>query len=201
MDRIGKALGAIAIGLAAVAPSGALAQGVLGGPDAAWYAGGSVGTSSSAICDFAFGASCDDQGTAYRAFAGYQVNRYLSLELGYQQLGDVTLSLAPGVSQTLETTLFDLVVLGTLPLTQRLGAYGKLGIFRANNEASSGTPGVPGAKLESNGLTYGLGLQYDVTANLGLRVEWQEYSNIIGGGFTGSSNADVTSVAAIWRFK
>jgi OOP family OmpA-OmpF porin len=190
-----------AIGLAAVVPSAALAQGVLGGPDSAWYAGGSVGQSSSAVCDFAFGAECDDQGTAYRVFAGYQVNRYLSLELGYQQLGDVTMTLAPGATQTLETTLFDLVVLGTLPLTQRLGAYGKLGIYRANNEVKSNNiPGFVDQKLESNGLTYGVGLQYDVTANLGVRIEWQEYANVIGSGI-GSSNADVTSVAAIWRFK
>ena len=190
-----------AIGLAAAVPSAAMAQGVLGGPDSAWYAGGSVGKSSSAVCDFAFGAACDDQGTAYRVFAGYQVNRYLSLELGYQQLGDVTMTLAPGAAQTLETTLFDLVVLGTLPLTQRLGAYGKLGIYRANNEVTSNNiPGFVDQKLESNGLTYGVGLQYDVTAALGVRIEWQEYANVIGSGI-GSSNADVTSVAAIWRFK
>jgi len=183
--------------LAVAAPSVALAQGVLGGPDSAWYAGGSVGRSSSALCAAAFGLSCDDQGTAYRMFAGYQVNRYLSLEFGYQQLGDLTLALGP-TTQTIETSAFDLVVLGMLPLTQRLGAYGKLGIYRASNEATvAGTT----SKLETNGLTYGIGLQYDVTANLGVRIEWQEYANVIGAGLIGSSNADVTSVAAIWRFK
>jgi len=199
MNWIRKAVGVVGVGLAVVVPSAALAQGVLGGPDSAWYAGGSVGKSSSSICAFAFGGSCDDQGTAYRVFAGYQVNRYLSLELGYQELGEVTIGAGP-VTQTLDTTLFDLVVLGTLPLTQRLGAYGKLGIYRANNDLTTNAPGVASAKLESNGLTYGLGLQYDVTANLGVRIEWQEYSNVIGTGI-GSSNADVTSVAAIWRFK
>jgi hypothetical protein len=39
-----------------------------------------------------------------------------------------------------------------------------------------------------------------VSANLGVRIEWQEYANVIGSGI-GSSNADVTSIAAIWRFK
>ena len=200
MDWFKKMLWAIGVGLVAVAPSTAQAQGVLGGPDSAWYAGGSVGKSSSAVCASAVlpGVACDDQGTAYRAFAGYQVNRYLSLEFGYQQLGDVSITFGP-TTTTVETSLFDLVVLGTLPLTQRLGAYGKLGIYRASNEAS-----VPGtsSKLETNGLTYGIGLQYDVTANIGVRIEWQEYANVIGAGFGGaSSNADVTSVAAIWRFK
>jgi OmpA-OmpF porin, OOP family len=198
MGWIRKTLGVM--GLAVVVPSAALAQGVLGGPDSAWYAGGSVGKSSSAVCASAVlpGVSCDDQGTAYRAFAGYQVNRYLSLEFGYQQLGDVSIAFG-ATTTTLETSLFDLVVLGTLPLTQRLGAYGKLGIYRANNEAK--TPATE-AKLETNGLSYGIGLQYDVTSNLGVRLEWQEYANVIGAGLAGaSSNADVTSVAAIWRFK
>ena len=195
MGWIRKTLGVM--GLAVVVPSAALAQGVLGGPDSAWYAGGSIGKSSSSVCDLAFGASCDDQDTAYRVFAGYQVNRYLSLEFGYQQLGEVTLSVGPA-AQSIETKAFDLSVLGVLPLTQRFSAYGKVGIYRANNEASS--PLLGNAKLETNGLTYGLGLQYDVTGTLGVRLEWQEYADVIGTGF-GGSNADVTSIAAIWRFK
>ena len=62
MDCIRKGVGAIGIGFALAAPSAALAQGVLGGPDSAWYAGGSAGRSSSAICDFAFAHSCAGNG-------------------------------------------------------------------------------------------------------------------------------------------
>ena len=201
MDSIKKAVATVGFGLAVVVPSAALAQGVLGGPDSAWYAGGSVGNSASTICQLPFGAACDDQGTAYRLFGGYQVNRYLSLELGYQELGDVTLSAGPAV-QTLETTAFDLVALGTLPLTSKVSAYGKLGIYRASSKATSNTPGLGDMKIENTGLTYALGAQFDVTANLGLRMEWQQYAGVGGGSvFTLNSDFSVTSLGAVWRFK
>ena len=200
MDGIRQVVGVIGVGLAMAVPSAALAQGVLGGPDSAWYAGGSVGQSASTMCQLPFGASCDDQGTAYRVFAGYKVNRYLSFELGYHELADVTLSAGP-VTQTLETTVFDFVALGMLPLTDRFSGYGKLGIYRANAEASINTPAVPSAKFENTGLTYGLGLQYDVTGNLGVRLEWQQFEDAAGDVFLVSSSFSVTSIAAIWRFK
>jgi len=124
----------VAVGLAGV--PAARAQSALGGPDSAWYAGGAVGQSSNALCKQPFGVGvCDDSDTAYRIFAGYQVNRYLALEFGYHQLGDTTLSSA-GLTQTVESKAFDLVAVGNLPVAQRFGVYGKLGLHKQwfNNE-------------------------------------------------------------------
>jgi OmpA-OmpF porin, OOP family len=200
MNWIRKAVPAIGIGLAVMAPSAALAQGVLGGPDSAWYAGGSIGQSASNLCQLPLGGTCEDQGTAYRLLGGYQVNRYLSLELGYSELADLTVTAGP-LLQTLETTVFDLVVLGMLPLTGKVGAYGKLGLYRANSTATSNVPGLANAKVENTGLTYAVGAQFDVTRNLGIRMEWQQYAGVGGMAFTGNSDYTVTSLGAVWRFK
>ena len=189
----------VAVGLAGV--PAARAQSALGGPDAAWYAGGAVGQSSNALCKQPFGVGvCDDSDTAYRIFAGYQVNRYLALEFGYHQLGDTTLSSA-GLTQTVESKAFDLVAVGNLPVAQRFGVYGKLGLYRASLDFSSNLPGVANQSFDNTGLTYGVGVQYDVTPRLGLRAEWQQFANMGGGIFISNSNIDLTSIGAIWRFK
>src|SRR5437762_2322486 len=50
-----------------------------------------------------------------------------------------------------------------------------------------------------NALTWGLGVQYDVMRNLGLRGEFQRYK--VDAGSAGSVNIDVLSVGALWRFQ
>jgi hypothetical protein len=40
-----------------------------------------------------------------------------------------------------------------------------------------------------------------VSRNLGVRLEWQRYTDFGGGGFGGVSDQDVISVNAIYRFR
>ena len=55
-----------------------------------------------------------------------------------------------------------------------------------------------GGSESGNGLTYGAGLQYDLSPNLGLRGEWQRYDKLAG---ISDLKSDVLSVGAIWRFR
>ena len=52
-----------------------------------------------------------------------------------------------------------------------------------------------------NDLTYGVGGQFDFTRNLGVRLEWQRYTDFGGGGFGASGDQDIISVNAIYRFR
>jgi OOP family OmpA-OmpF porin len=112
----------------------------------------------------------------------------------------VTLS-SVGLTQTLGTKVFDLAALGILPIAERFGLYGKLGLYRATMDVTSNIPGAASLSVDNTGLTYGVGLQYDVTRNLALRAEWQQFANMGGGVFLTATNVDLTSIAAIWRFK
>src|SRR5262245_11471348 len=103
-----------------VAPSAAMAQAFsMKGPDSAWFVGGSVGQSK-IDCDTSGvpGASCDDSDTSFRIFGGYQFNKHFAVELGYNTLGEATIS-APGVSATVEAKAWDLMAVGILPINQQ----------------------------------------------------------------------------------
>ena len=54
-------------------------------------------------------------------------------------------------------------------------------------------------KKTGNGLTFGAGVQFNVTPPLGLRAEWQRYRKL--GGDSDMGDVDVISIGALWRFR
>jgi len=175
---------------------------MLAGPafaqDQGWYAGLHLGQSTAKDgCDGVSGPgiTCDDGDTAWRILGGYQFNKNLAVELGYSDLGEVSAS-GPGGSASIESTVFELVAVGSWPFTPNFSAYGKAGMYRSETDASA--PGI--SESESNtGLTYGLGVRWDFTKNLAARAEYQIYSDV-GGGNIGESDVDVISVGVLWKF-
>jgi OOP family OmpA-OmpF porin len=176
--------------------------------DAGFYVGGSIGQSRAQdSCDDVTAFSCDDKDTAWKLLAGYQFNRHFAAEFGYTELGEFTIGGAlsgVNVTGTIEAAAFELVGVGSLPLMERFSAYGKLGAYYAETEATVtgtlGTFSISQTDKETNtGVTFGLGLRYDFTRNLGIRGEWQRYLEV-GGGDIGEDDIDVFSVGLIWRF-
>jgi len=180
----------VASAMAFAAPAAAQDQG--------WYAGLHLGQSNAKdACDGigGGGVSCDDEDTAWRILGGYQFNKNLAAEFGYSDLGEASAS-GPGGSASIESTAWELVAVGSWPFTPNFSAYGKLGMYRGETDASA--PGV--SESESNtDLTYGLGVRWDFTKNLGVRAEYQIYKDM-GGGNIGESDVDVISVGVIWKF-
>lgn len=151
------------------------------------YVGGAFGTST--FKDACNGiANCDKSDTTFGLFAGYQFNRNFAAELGYHDLGSAT---APG--GTYDGTAWELVGIGAWPFTEQFSVYGKLGGYRGEVKSV-------GLSETNTDLTYGLGAQYDLNRNLGLRAEWQAYPSM-GGGSLVKSDVDVFRVAALWRFQ
>ena len=166
--------------------------------DAGFYIGGSVGEASG-DCNATAQTSCDDKDSAWKIFGGYQLNRNFAVELGYSDLGEVSSSGPFGTK--VESTLWDLVAVGSLPLDNNFSLYGKLGAYRAEAELSSNV-GVSGDKKTTD-LTYGLGARYDFTRNLAVRAEWQRYQGIEVPNTvltSGDSDADVLNIGVLWKF-
>lgn len=132
-----------------------------------WYLGADVGTTDLEGAD-------DD--TALRILGGYQINRTFAAELGYGMLYD-----KGGV----DVTAWELVGIGSFPLGNRFSVFGKLGLAMWEVEAGA---------FDDDGtdLTYGIGLQYDLSNRLGLRGQWQRYDV--------DGDADVLSIGFIYRF-
>ena len=184
--RAGLAVLGMASAIGFAAP--ALAQ------DTGFYIGGHFGQSDiSGACDgLPAGVSCDEKDSAWKVLGGYQFNRNLAVELGYANLGEASAS-GGGVTASVEVTAWDLVAVGTLPIADKFSAYGKLGLFRSESDLTSNV-GVSESESES-GLTFGVGLRYDFTRNLGVRAEWQRYAEV-------GEDVDVNmvSVGILWKF-
>lgn len=170
------AAGAAAAGMALALPALAQMRADLPQEERGFYLGGG------------FGAN-DDSESVWRLFGGYRAHRNIAVEFGYIDLGDMTVNGRPANSEA-----WELVGLGIAPLNEQFSLYGKLGGYRG--EARGG-----GLKETRNDLTYGLGAQYDVSRNLGVRLEWQRYTDFGGGGFGVVGDQDVVSANAIYRFR
>jgi OmpA-OmpF porin, OOP family len=168
------ALAAVTGAVAAAAfPTAGMAQ--MNTADSSWYVGGHVGR---ADWDRA-----NDEDTSIKLLGGYQVNRNIAAELGYIDLGSVSGGSAKGKA-------WDLVGVGTIPLTGQLGVYGKLGFAWSE---------VKGFGRNENGLelTYGAGVSYNLTPTVTLRGEWQKYPDA----GDGATDIDVMSIGVVFRFK
>ena len=153
------------------------------------YIGASIGKSKiKEAC-----AGCDDKDTAFKLFGGYQFNRTFAAELGYNMLGKVE-----GGGASVEATAWELSAVAGFPVANQLSILGRLGLYHGEFKPS----GIAGASSQTNnGVTFGVGGQYDLNRNLGLRLEWQRFNNMGGGSIGRESDVDVVSIGALWRFQ
>ena len=152
------------------------------------YVGGTVGQSRwSPAC-----TTCDNKDSALRVFGGYQVNRIFAAEVGYANFGETR-----GTGVLVKGASWDASLVAGWPVGGVLSVFGRLGAYRANVKGG-GT--LAGQQHDNYGLTYGLGAQLDVTQNVGLRIDWQEYTGVGGAGIP-DSDIRLISAGALWRFR
>lgn len=195
--KIGRGLAAGVGFLVAALAGPAMAQDYQG-----LYLGGSVGYSQyKDICKFLL-IPCDANDTAWRGFAGYQFNRYVFLEVGYGNLGEVTGSgdlLGSPATYNREVKAWDLSGLLAFPVAGELAVLARLGAYRARTtEDQAGAFGTLHAAGTNSGFTYGLGAGLTLW-KLGVRAEWQRYENV-GVPDTLEDDIDVFSIGAFIRF-
>ena len=170
--------------------------------DTGFYVGGHLGQAKGKdACDgFAGpGVSCDDKDTSWKLLAGYRFSRNLALEAGYTNLGEMT-ARGPGGTATRESTAWELVGVGMLPMGNNFSLYGKAGVYRGDTEGRLNTVLLTGTTDDKNtDLTFGAGLQFDMTRNVALRAEWQRYKDM-GGDQVGESDMDVLSLGVLVAF-
>lgn len=153
------------IGAAAVAVSGgALAQ---AGPTVpSFYVGAEVGSADVG----------DDDDIGFKILGGYQFHRNFAAELGYGMLFD---------KNDVEVTALELVGVGLWPLGNQFSLLGKLGFANVEVDSRFGSE-------DKTEFTWGVGFQYDLSRNLGLRGLWQRYET--------DEEVDWLTVGVVWRF-
>jgi OOP family OmpA-OmpF porin len=133
----------------------------------AFYIGAEVGQ----------GEAGDEDDLGYKILGGYQFHRNFAAELGYGILLD---------KDAAEVTTLELVAVGMWPLGNNFHILGKLGF--ANWEIDSNQAG----SVDGTDLTWGVGAQFDLGRNLGLRAMWQRYE--------ADEEIDFLNVGVIWKF-
>ena len=164
----------------------------------AYYAGLTVGQSNSmSFCD-QLGPTCTDRRDSWRLLGGYRFNRYFAVEAGFHNLGEAK-DEDPVAPKNARARAADLVGIVSFPMGGDLSVYGLAGAYRGNLKGMHIT-GVTFSQ-SNNGGTFGMGLQWDYFAPIGLRAGWQVYRRMGGGAAISETNMMVWSIGAIYNFK
>ena len=147
----------------------------------------------------------DNKSEGWKVFAGYQFNRYFALEGGFVDLGDadsryrvtaVAAPVAPAVASSytgilntvLENDAWVLAAKASLPLTDRIAVFAKLGAANWSSNVRTGRVTVNVKPLltgeqgtEGVDTYYGVGASYELVKDLlTLRTEWERFNNVGG---------------------
>ncbi|HQS58438.1 MAG: hypothetical protein B7Y56_12330 [Gallionellales bacterium 35-53-114] len=182
-----------------------------------WYIGGNIGQSRAKIDEARIvtptlnSISIDDRDTAYKLLGGYQFNDNFSVEGGYFDLGQfsyVASTTPPATAGTKSGSIklngLNIDAVGMLPLTERFSAFGRLGLIYAQAQDSFSSTGAapavtnPSPSKTAANYKLGLGLQYDFSKALGMRVEAERYRIDDAIGNTG--DVDMYSLGLVYRF-
>jgi len=191
--KLVRTVGALSVvGFAAVSGQAALAA------ESGWYLGGGAGLSQANIADERIrnqlsGAGLtmtsiddDDRDFGFKLFGGYKFNKNFAVEGGYFNLGEFGFTANTTGGTYTGTGKFqglNLDAIGILPITEKFSAFGRVGyIYTETKDTFTGTGnGIsvaaanPDPDKKAGNYKYGLGVQYDFTQALGLRVEWERY--------------------------
>ena len=130
------------------------------------------------------GMSKDETDRSYKVFGGYQFTPNFALEGGYFKLGRFgfvsTTVPAGSLSGQINLHGVNLDLVGTLPLTERLSAIGRVGAQHAkatDRFTGTGAVGVlnPNPSQSEANAKLGLGLQYAFTPSVLMRAEVEHY--------------------------
>lgn len=117
------------------------------------------------------GFACnDDSDIAGKLYTGGKINRMFGVELAYVNLGK-----AEANGGSVEAQLANLSLVGNIPLGERFNVYGKVGGFYGFTDVDAAAPGAPAGEENDFGLSYGLGVQFDINRNWAITGDWDHY--------------------------
>jgi OmpA-OmpF porin, OOP family len=197
MDMLNKVWLAALLGGAAIVWSAA-GNAQMRSPDIGFYVGGALGQSKDRDIygGQPDGISCDDSDLGWKIFGGYQFSPNFAAEVAYTDLGETQLSDAFD-RVTFRSKAWEAALVAMYPFPEGFTLYGKLGMYRGETKAASTF--ADSEKESNNDVTFGFGGRYDFNRNFAVRVEWQRYADV-GGDNIGTSDIDIFSVGALWKF-
>ena len=115
--------------------------------------------------------------TSGKVFGGVELNQTVGLEAGYTDFRTLRTNYTQnGVNGQTETDGYGAYLAGkaTMPINERTGVYGKLGVAHTNHEMTANTPGIA-RKISDNGVYAGVGVQHAINEKVSLIAEYERY--------------------------
>jgi OOP family OmpA-OmpF porin len=139
---------------------------------------------------------------------GYHFNRNLGVEAGYSIVGDTTVNTVTVGNtwhETMKTKIFQVVAVGTFPISDKFELFGKLGL--ANDKFDYSYSDTLGANTSlsasKTALTYGIGGQFNINQHFGIRAQYQDFGKATFSGCTSGKcdfGATSISVGGVYNF-
>ena len=153
--------------------------------DVSGYLQGSLGYAKSKEPDFIKDEGLkftDKSDLAYKMIVGIRLNSYFALEAQYTDLGEAKLEVPTVISSKFENKGFGANVVGMLPVQDTgLTMFAKAGYHRMKTKYS-GSSIIPkyntSASTTKNINSFGAGAIYDVTPELSLVAEYEQYRKL-----------------------
>ena len=133
--------------------------------------------------------------TAYNILGGYSFNQYVAAEVAYTDLGTASAT-GSGVTADIKGTQMSLAAVGFLPLGKDFALLGKLGYASTKIDISGAN--VVGTSATKDDLIYGVGAQYNIGKNVGLRLNYDMFN--VGDTTTNVETSSMISLGAIYKF-
>ena len=205
--------------LISLASLAVLASSAVVADDSGWYGGANIGRSSATIDNARITSGLASSGlnttsianrdrdTAYKIYGGYQFNPYIGLEGGYFDLGKFGFKANTLPLGTLDGNIrlrgVNLDAVGTLPLSEKFSALGRIGINHAQARDSFMGTGVvnvtnPNPSKRDTNYKLGVGMQYAFNDALVMRAEIERYR--INDAIGNRGHVDVVSIGLVYRF-
>ncbi|WP_116809871.1 beta-propeller fold lactonase family protein [Steroidobacter cummioxidans] len=124
---------------------------------------------------------------AWQVRGGYQWTRYLAIEAGYADLGDVEAEITgaivdvPGLLASVNERHphapqgFEAAIVGRLPVNEIVSVTARAGAWRWESEFDVRSAGFVGRDRDGVDAVYGAGALFDVWSRMSIHAEWNRY--------------------------
>lgn len=135
----------------------------------------------------------DSTDSNWKIFLGFPITSNLGLEVGYMALGNQSISNGTSNSSA-KAKIYNVDLLGKIDVRDDVFVFGKAGFYWWGMHSDTTISGThTSADDDGFKLKYGLGLQYNPTTEIGLRLEWERLDKLGFKGTTGQAGADPQS--------
>jgi OmpA-OmpF porin, OOP family len=126
-----------------------------------------------------------DNTTSFALLGGYSFNEYLAAEVAYSDFGSKDYG-----AINVKSSAWSISGVGSYPFNEQFSVFGKLGF------ASTTLDGTGFPSETDNDMTWGLGGQFNINKQFGIRLGYDVYK--VGSGVT--ADEKVTSIGGVFKF-